>query len=165
MPSPPHCRMPPEVKLLVRSAFGKFLLLDEGEETDNASRMHRLLHAMKREVLAPKEYLMHQGEEGSKMYVVIEGSLSVIIDGQVIRSIGRGAKVGELALLYNEPRSADVIADEQCVLYSIRREMFKEVQVRMLLWAFTGGGRSEVTYLLTFLCRCAHCRPWRVPPT
>lgn len=47
---------------------------------------------------------------------------------QAIRVIGVGDRVGELALLYNAPRSASVRTLSPCVLWSIHREEFKAVQ-------------------------------------
>ncbi|CAM9696348.1 unnamed protein product, partial [Hapterophycus canaliculatus] len=69
-----------------------------------------------------------QGEEGHHMFVVEEGSLEVVIDDEAIRVIGVGDRFGELALLYNAPRSASVRTLSPCVLWSIHREVFKAVQ-------------------------------------
>lgn len=50
------------------------------------------------------------------------------VSTQAIRVIGVGDRFGELALLYNAPRSASVRTLSPCVLWSIHREAFKAVQ-------------------------------------
>jgi hypothetical protein len=39
-------------------------------------------------------------QEGNKMYVVVDGTLEVLVKDKKVRDIGRGDAVGELALLY-----------------------------------------------------------------
>lgn len=71
---------------------------------------------------------------------------------QAIRVIGVGDRVGELALLYNAPRSASVRTLSPCVLWSIHREEFKAVQ------ALTASGnliaRSTHLYHVPWLRYC-----------
>lgn len=45
------------------------------------------------------------------LWLVLEGSARVELEGRFIRSIGPGGHFGELALLSGEPRSADVLAE------------------------------------------------------
>ena len=56
------------------------------------------------------EWLFHEGEPGDAMYVVRAGRLEVVDEssGAVIRELGRGDALGELALLTDSPRSASV---------------------------------------------------------
>ena len=49
-----------------------------------------------------------QGEPGSKLYIVDSGTLEVSINGEKIREMCKGSMLGELALLYDAPRSATV---------------------------------------------------------
>jgi len=60
--------------------------------------------------LAPDETLFAAGDAGDALYVVTEGSLRVVRDGQVLGVIGPGEVAGELALVDRKPRSADVVA-------------------------------------------------------
>jgi CRP-like cAMP-binding protein len=54
--------------------------------------------------------LITEGEEGSTMYVVLDGTARVSRNGRKLRSIGPGDTVGELALLSKGPRTATVVA-------------------------------------------------------
>ena len=50
--------------------------------------------------------LMKQGSYGSEFFVIIDGSVRVERDGQVLREMGPGDFLGELALLGNIARTA-----------------------------------------------------------
>jgi CRP/FNR family cyclic AMP-dependent transcriptional regulator len=54
--------------------------------------------------------LITEGEEGSTMYVVLDGTARVSRNGRKLNSIGPGDTVGELALLSKGPRTATVVA-------------------------------------------------------
>jgi voltage-gated potassium channel len=56
--------------------------------------------------------LMRQGESGSEMFIVVNGSFTIDRNGNVIRECGAGAALGELAILSEGPRSATVTANE-----------------------------------------------------
>lgn len=58
----------------------------------------------------PLEVLIKQGSTGYEFLVILEGEVDVIIDGQVIASLGPGDHVGEMALLDGKPRNASVVA-------------------------------------------------------
>ncbi|CAM9132557.1 unnamed protein product, partial [Scytosiphon promiscuus] len=121
---------------IVVSALKKFFFLEydkeeaskAGSEGPGGGGMAMLMRAMEREEWDAGMSLMEQGEEGHHMFVVEEGSLEVVIDDEAIRVIGVGDRFGELALLYNAPRSASVRTLSPCVLWSIHREVFKAVQ-------------------------------------
>jgi len=113
-----------EFKTMVVSALRQFFFM--GEEV--FERMDLVLDSMRDEEIAAGEYLMRQGEEGNKMYVIQSGQLEITIDGNLIRMLSAGDAVGELALLFNTPRSASVKAAESCVVWSLARETFREVQ-------------------------------------
>jgi len=113
-----------ELRTLAIGALRQFFFM--GEEV--FERMDLVLDSLRCEHLAAGEYLMRQGEEGNKMYIIQSGSLEVDIDNKLVRVIGAGDAVGELALLFNAPRSASVKAQAPCVLWSLKRETFREVQ-------------------------------------
>ena len=48
------------------------------------------------------EWLFEQGDPASSVYVLQSGRLEVVVGDSVVRSLGRGAVVGELALLTDE---------------------------------------------------------------
>jgi hypothetical protein len=54
---------------------------------------------------------MKQGDEGDGMIVITRGSVKVSIGDLVVDIMGRGAVIGEMAVLGGVPRTATVVAD------------------------------------------------------
>jgi CRP-like cAMP-binding protein len=106
-------------------ALGGFYFLRGGTKDP---KMDMLLRAMQKEVFEDGFLLINEGEPGSKLYIVDTGELEVTINGEKIRDMGKGSMLGELALLYDAPRSATVRCKTKCVLWSLKREVFKQIQ-------------------------------------
>lgn len=75
------------------------------------------------------EWLFRAGDPGDRLYVVQSGRLDVVgeNDEGVLRRIGRGEVVGELALLTGSPRSASVRAHRDSDLLAVGREDFDDL--------------------------------------
>lgn len=112
--------------LLVNALSGFFFLQNNPDESN--AKMDLLIKGMRREEFDEGFLLITEGESGSKLYVVESGTLEVTINGSVIREMARGNLLGELALLYDAPRSATVQCKTKCVLFSLSREIFKKIQ-------------------------------------
>lgn len=73
---------------------------------------------------------MNQGEKGNCAYLVQSGSVEVFSqkDGQkfVLANLELGQIFGEMALIFDEVRSASVVAKEDCNLIVISRDAFKK---------------------------------------
>lgn len=52
-----------------------------------------------------------QGEIGSGLFIVADGAVRVVRDGEIIAHLGPGEFFGELSVLDGGPRNASVIAD------------------------------------------------------
>jgi EmrB/QacA subfamily drug resistance transporter len=72
------------------------------------------------------EWLFREGEPGDAMYVVRAGRLEVVDEtaNAVIRELGRGDALGELALLSASPRSASVRAARASDVLAVDRDDF-----------------------------------------
>ena len=77
--------------------------------------------------------LFEQGDNGDCLYVIVFGRLRVSIreDGseRLIREMGRGEVVGEMAILTGEPRSATVRAVRDTELLRLSKEGFERAVV------------------------------------
>ena len=73
--------------------------------------------------------LFSEGERGTCMYVLLEGSAAVCVGGEVIEVAKPGALLGEMALVNSSVRSATVITRSDCRVISIDSSQF-DVLVR-----------------------------------
>lgn len=71
--------------------------------------------------------IVKEGQVGVLMYVVLEGHLSVSIQGKLVEKIGPGGVFGEMALVDRTPRLATVAAETPCVLLAIARNTFLDL--------------------------------------
>jgi cAMP-dependent protein kinase regulator len=72
--------------------------------------------------------IIEQGDAGDYFYVLQAGRVVFVVDGKKVGTAGSGASFGELALLYNCPRAADVVADsDRCTLWRLDQETFKRI--------------------------------------
>jgi len=65
--------------------------------------------------------IIRQGEPGDHYFVIARGTVEVSVDGARVRSIGRPAGFGEIALLANLPRTATVTTLEPVSVLAIER--------------------------------------------
>lgn len=75
----------------------------------------------------PGDELFRQGEPGTDFYVVVSGQLDIIEDGRLVNTCGAGDHIGELALLFDQPRTATVRAATPARLYRLDGEGFDAV--------------------------------------
>ncbi|HVE70801.1 MAG TPA: mechanosensitive ion channel family protein [Thermoanaerobaculia bacterium] len=76
---------------------------------------------------AKGETIISYGTEGSSMFVLHEGNVSVRVDENEIARLGEGNFFGEMALLTGEARAADVIALTDVVAIEITKEALQPV--------------------------------------
>jgi NTE family protein len=92
----------------------------------DAARSELALGAPRRH-LSAGEWLFREGEPATSLFAVLSGRLEVVAEdqgGAVMREIGRGAAVGELALLTGHPRSASVRARRDSELLEVEASRF-----------------------------------------
>jgi CRP-like cAMP-binding protein len=68
--------------------------------------------------------IIRQGEEGHHYFVLLEGRASVAVNGTQVSELQPGDPFGEIALLHQVPRRADVVATSPAVTMSLGRESF-----------------------------------------
>jgi cAMP-dependent protein kinase regulator len=95
--------------------------------------MSIVVDAMEERRYAPKQTIIEQGDDGSELFVVENGSLTctkLFSGGKAptfLKKYEPGDAFGELALLYNAPRAATITADGDCLLWCLDRETFNHI--------------------------------------
>jgi small-conductance mechanosensitive channel/CRP-like cAMP-binding protein len=73
------------------------------------------------------ETVVRQGEEGSSLFIVLQGGLEVRIDGKKVGELSWGEFFGEMSLLTGERRRATVVATEEVRLIEVSKEELSPV--------------------------------------
>jgi MFS family permease len=68
--------------------------------------------------------VLREGEAGDRFYVVESGTVDVVRHGEVVARLTEGDVFGEVALLRDVPRTASVVALDDCMLQTLDREAF-----------------------------------------
>ncbi|CAL9735229.1 cAMP-dependent protein kinase regulatory subunit [Monosporozyma servazzii] len=71
--------------------------------------------------------IIKQGDEGDYFYIVEEGSVEFYVNDIRVNTSGPGSSFGELALMYNNPRAATVVATSNCILWALDRMTFRKI--------------------------------------
>jgi CRP/FNR family cyclic AMP-dependent transcriptional regulator len=75
--------------------------------------------------LSPGEAVFREGEKGDLLYVVLDGSVDIVVGAAVVETAERGAVIGEMALIDDSPRSASAIAKTPCRLVGVDQKRFQ----------------------------------------
>merc|ERR1719378_1099345 len=90
-----------------------------------------ILDAMKEVTFEAGAKIINQGDDGDYLFVIEEGSpvCKKMIDNEekVVKTCTPGDVFGELALLYNCPRAASVVAKDASVCWQLDRETFNHI--------------------------------------
>ena len=94
----------------------------------NGRALRRLASDARVVTLRGGDYLFHSGDAADRLYVVRAGRLRVLVDSEegprVVRELGPGDVLGELALLTGSPRSASAQAVRDSELLSLEAGRF-----------------------------------------
>ena len=88
------------------------------------SRARSLLQVARRMVLPAGEHIVTQGTKGDSFYIIVNGTVQVVRDGVPIKRYRAGDYFGEMAILLEQPRRADVIAKTDVDLVALDRNDF-----------------------------------------
>lgn len=102
-----------------------------------APQVERLARTVARRHSATGSAVVVQGDVGDHYFLIVDGTFSVVRDGETVNSLGAGQSFGEIALLRDIPRTSTVTATSDADVLVIARDDFLE--------AVTGHPRSLAT--------------------
>lgn len=76
--------------------------------------------------VSAEEVVVKEGEIGTSMYIIIDGSAKVEVKGKTVAILKSGQVFGELAALSPEPRTATITALEDSQLFRLDQEALHE---------------------------------------
>ena len=85
----------------------------------------------------PGEKVFIEGLPGTTMYVVLDGNIEIHVGGKSIEVAGRGAIIGEMALIDSSTRSATVVAKDYCVLALVNQDQFLSLMEKIPCFALS----------------------------
>ena len=88
------------------------------------SRARSLLQVARRMTLPAGEHIVTQGTKGDSFYIIVKGTVQVVRDGLALKRYRAGDYFGEMAILLEQPRRADVIARTDVDLVALDRNDF-----------------------------------------
>ncbi len=93
------------------------------------------LRYCERLVFKPRSVIFRQGDVSDSLYLVLEGSVSVVVDDEqdpeqemVVTYLNPGDFVGEMGLFGEEFRTANLVARNECELARISYDRFHQVR-------------------------------------
>uniref|UniRef100_A0A671K5F9 cAMP-dependent protein kinase type II regulatory subunit n=1 Tax=Sinocyclocheilus anshuiensis TaxID=1608454 RepID=A0A671K5F9_9TELE len=100
----------------------------------NLDQMSQVLDAIFEKVVVTGEHIIDQDDDGDNFYVIERGTFDIMLkaDGttRTVGSYDNRGSFGELALMYNTPRAATIIATSPGALWCLDRLTFRRILLK-----------------------------------
>ena len=118
-----------ELELAMYSTLEKTIILKSVDmfksiPAENLSRVAQITEEVEFDA---NTQIMAEGDYGDSLFIVVDGNVKIHKGEQELAMLGKGTCLGEMALLDDEPRSADATVTEDSTLFKIEQEGFYEV--------------------------------------
>ncbi|CAF2379820.1 unnamed protein product [Rotaria sp. Silwood2] len=105
--------------------------------TLEAKQIDQVLDAMWEKTVQKGEIIIQQGDDGDHFYVIDNGVYEIYVSKEAdfskpikVGEYNQTGSFGELALMYNQPRSATIIANTDGVLWAMGRQTFRKLVLK-----------------------------------
>ena len=115
----------PETELAIKCILKAHFLFRNLHDTD----LQDMVDQMKAEEAGEGDVIIQQGDVGDKFYIMEEGEVDILIGENKVGSYKGGQAFGDLALIYNTPRAATILATADCTLWTLERAFFAKAKV------------------------------------
>lgn len=106
---------PEAAKKFLRGAISVHYLFESLGDED----INRIIDCMRPTFASTGEVIIRQGELGDLFFCLESGLATASVDGKEVMKYESGGCFGELALIYNSPRAASVVATSACKLWTL----------------------------------------------
>jgi len=134
---------------IVRSSHDSKLQMLFGNVDNEAFEM--IIDALFLKEVLEGEHVIKQGDEGDYFYIVKSGKFDILVakagsESKKVFEAGPGFAFGELALLYNSPRSATIVATVASTVWCLERVVFQMLVI--------GSAQKKFKENVEFLKQC-----------
>eukprot|EP00105_Crassostrea_gigas_P026984 XP_011448159.2 PREDICTED: cAMP-dependent protein kinase type II regulatory subunit isoform X3 [Crassostrea gigas] len=95
-----------------------------------SEQMGEVLDAMFEKKVVEGDHVIDQGADGDNFYVIESGYFDIIVNGNTVGKYENKGSFGELALMYNQPRAATIVATSTGSLWAMDRETFRRIVLK-----------------------------------
>ncbi|MFW5487179.1 MAG: SLC26A/SulP transporter family protein [Desulfovibrio sp.] len=101
----------------------------------DSAEINLLMNFLERVEVRKGHYVFRQGDASDAMYFVESGMVNVQLElegNKILRlkKMGAGTVVGEMGIYTDAPRSASIVAAEDCVLFRLSKKMLETMQAK-----------------------------------
>ncbi|XP_069142628.1 cAMP-dependent protein kinase type II regulatory subunit-like isoform X2 [Argopecten irradians] len=96
----------------------------------DVEQMQEVLDAMFEKKVKPAEHVIDQGDDGDNFYVIDSGTYDIFVNGNLVGNYDSKGSFGELALMYNMPRAATIVATSDGTLWAMDRTTFRRIVLK-----------------------------------
>lgn len=100
----------------------------------DTEQMQEVIDAMFEKKVEPGETIIQQGDDGDNFYVIQTGTYDVYVksgdSNKKVHEFSNRGSFGELALMYNQPRSATVVSKTAGTLWAMSRSSFQRIVLK-----------------------------------
>ncbi|KAK3585824.1 hypothetical protein CHS0354_038346 [Potamilus streckersoni] len=93
-------------------------------------QIQEVLDAIFEKKVEPGEHVIDQGDDGNNFYVIDSGKYDILVNGKLVGKYDNVGSFGELALMYNMPRAATIIATTPGTLWAMDRATFRRIVLK-----------------------------------
>ena len=79
---------------------------------------------LEEETFEKGQYIVNEGDLGKELFMIVKGEVEVVAGGNVVAVMKEGAGFGEMALIDNQPRSADIVARNDVLVLKMESDDF-----------------------------------------
>eukprot|EP00238_Polyblepharides_amylifera_P006267 CAMPEP_0196579758 /NCGR_PEP_ID=MMETSP1081-20130531/24493_1 /TAXON_ID=36882 /ORGANISM="Pyramimonas amylifera, Strain CCMP720" /LENGTH=934 /DNA_ID=CAMNT_0041899429 /DNA_START=182 /DNA_END=2986 /DNA_ORIENTATION=+ len=91
----------------------------------SADQLSEVVDSFVYETFAPNEYIIKQGNVGTKFYIMQKGKVKVHVNGKEVATLGAYTFFGERSLLHDDLTAADIVAaSEDVTCLALERDAF-----------------------------------------
>lgn len=109
----------------------KHILLFRSLDTD---QIQEVIDAMFERKVVSEDHVIDQGDDGDNFYVIDSGTFDIYVKiddaDKLVGNYDNQGSFGELALMYNMPRAATIVATSEGTLWAMERSTFRRIVLK-----------------------------------